>query len=260
MLSLTDISLRYGKNVVFDEMNTLIGAQDKIGLVGSNGSGKSTLLGIILGEREFDAGKIEKPEHVVIGYLPQDITVVSGKTLYQEVASAFEDVHSLQEKIDALLVEGGGAPDGREEAVRLGLAYQKAVECLETDRRAEALEKIDALLAQAPDFLPARILRGEALLAGGDEPGAMAAWRSSFLESGRPVFLQRIEDHFIERENPLRAIETLHELIAEAQNDLLPRFFLGRLYYRLEMHDEAFKTLKGLEDRVRSSPIHINGA
>jgi lipopolysaccharide biosynthesis regulator YciM len=162
----------------------------------------------------------------------------------------------LQEKIDALLVEGGGISDGREEAVRLGLEYETAVDDLESDRRAEALEKVDALLAKAPDFVPARILRGEVLLAGGDEPTAVAAWRGAFLESGTPVFLQRIEDHFIERENPLQAIETLHELIAEAQNDLLPRFFLGRLYYRLEMHDEAFKTLKGVEDRVRTSPTY----
>ncbi len=166
----------------------------------------------------------------------------------------WESAARLQGKIDALLAEGGGTSDGREQAVRLGLEYERAVDCLETDRQAEAMEKTDAVLALAPDFLPARILRGEALLAGGDEAGAVAAWRSAFLESGRPVFLQRIEDHFIEKENPLQAIETLHEMIAEAQNDLLPRFFLGRLYYRLEMHDEALKTLKGVADRVRTSP------
>jgi predicted Zn-dependent protease len=68
------------------------------------------------------------------------------------------------------------------------------------------------------------------------------------------VFLQRIEDHFIERENPLLAIETLHGLIADSRSDLLPRFFLGRLYYRLEMHEEALKVLAGLEDRIRKSP------
>ncbi len=162
----------------------------------------------------------------------------------------------LQERIDGLRAESGDTADGREDAVRLGLGYESAVDCLEADRPAEALERVDALLAQAPDFLPARILRGEALLAGGDESAAEATWRAAFLESGRPVFLQRIEDHFIERENPLQAIETLHDLIAEAQNDLLPKFFLGRLYYRLEMHDEAFKTLSGLADRVRASPTH----
>ena len=35
---------------------------------------------------------------------------------------------------------------------------------------------------------------------------------------------------------------------------VLPRFFLGRLYYRLEMQKEALKVLAGLEDRIRKSP------
>jgi hypothetical protein len=70
------------------------------------------------------------------------------------------------------------------------------------------------------------------------------------------VFLQRIEDHFIERENPLQAIETLHQVIGQSGDEVLPRFFLGRLYYRLEMHDEAYRALKGLEERVRTSQTY----
>jgi tetratricopeptide (TPR) repeat protein len=88
----------------------------------------------------------------------------------------------------------------------------------------------------------------------GDDDQALADWRRGFEATGSPVFLQRIEDHFIERENPLLAIETLHGLIADSRSDLLPRFFLGRLYYRLEMHEEALKVLAGLEDRIRKSP------
>jgi lipopolysaccharide biosynthesis regulator YciM len=162
----------------------------------------------------------------------------------------------LQERVDALLEEGGGRPTPRETELRRGLDYEAAVATLATDRHSEALEKIQAVLTEAPDFLPALILRGEILLAMGEEESAVAAWRSGFLAEGRPVFLQRIEDHFIERENPLHAIETLHELIGEASSDLLPRFFLGRLYYRLEMHDEALRALEPLAARFRRSPTY----
>ncbi|MDH3402921.1 MAG: tetratricopeptide repeat protein [Acidobacteriota bacterium] len=168
----------------------------------------------------------------------------------------WERAGRLQEQVDALLQEGGGTSDAREERIRRGLEYEAAVACLAAERLPEAARKIEALLAAAPDFLPARILQGEVLLAGGDEAAAVAGWRRSFFESGRPVFLQRIEDHFIERENPMQAIETLHELMAAAPNDLLPRFFLGRLYYRLEMHDEAHRILTGLAERLRSSPTY----
>ena len=97
---------------------------------------------------------------------------------------------------------------------------------------------------------------GEAELLLGREEAAISAWRDGYLETGSPVFLARIEDHFIEEEEPVLAIETLRGLIAAATNDLLPRFYLGRLYYRLEMLDEAARTLAGIGDRIRSSPTY----
>ncbi len=168
----------------------------------------------------------------------------------REWASAGE----LQEKVDALVEDGGGRVTEAEATARQGLLYERAVALLQDDNLDDALAAARRLLADHPHFLPARILEGEALLATGDDEGALVAWRSGFEESGRPVFLQRIEDHFIERENPLLAIETLHEVIGSSENDLVPRFFLGRLYYRLEMHDEAHRTLAAIADRVRTSP------
>ena len=97
---------------------------------------------------------------------------------------------------------------------------------------------------------------GEAELLLGREEAAIGAWRDGYVETGSPVFLARVEDHFIEEEEPVLAIETLRGLIAAAANDLLPRFYLGRLYYRLEMLDEAARTLAGIGDRIRSSPTY----
>jgi ATP-binding cassette subfamily F protein 3 len=101
MISLVNISLRYGPKLVFDDISTLVGTRDRIGLVGSNGSGKSTLMKLLLGQVEVDQGDVEKPDYVTLGYLPQDGIAASGKTLYQEVETAFEDTLSLQAKIDA---------------------------------------------------------------------------------------------------------------------------------------------------------------
>lgn len=100
MISLVDISLTYGRKKLFQEISVTLGARDRIGLVGSNGSGKSTLLKLLLGEVELDGGRIERPDHVTFGYLPQDGITTSGKTLYAEVESAFEDVLLLQRKLD----------------------------------------------------------------------------------------------------------------------------------------------------------------
>jgi ATP-binding cassette, subfamily F, member 3 len=100
MISLIDITLTYGRKSLFQEISATIGGRDRIGLVGSNGSGKSTLLKLLMGEIESDAGRVEKPEYVTIGYLPQDGISAQGRTLYKEVESAFEDVLVLQKKLD----------------------------------------------------------------------------------------------------------------------------------------------------------------
>lgn len=100
MINLVDISLRYGDKVIYNKISTTIGVRDRIGLVGSNGSGKSTLIKLMLDEVEIDAGAVEKPAYVSLGYLPQDGIEVNGQSLYDEVATAFEDALALQKKID----------------------------------------------------------------------------------------------------------------------------------------------------------------
>lgn len=169
----------------------------------------------------------------------------------------FVEAGRLHEKVTEMLAgSGDSATLARESSLAQGLTYQKGVALLEQDRAVEAAELFRGLLVQEPRFIPARIMLGEAELLQEREGAAIGAWRAGYAETGSPVFLQRIEDYFIEQEEPLAAIETLRALIAEADNDLLPRFYLGRLYYRLEMLDEAGKQLALIEERIKSSPTY----
>ena len=156
--------------------------------------------------------------------------------------------------VEFLSASGDTQGLARESNLGLGLDYQRGVLLLEQERSGEAAEAFGRILALEPRFLPARIMLGEAALEQGDEEAAVAIWRQGYLETGSPVFLQRIEDHFIEGSEPMRAIETLRALIAEVDNDLLPRFYLGRLYYRLEMLEDAARSLAGIAERIKSSP------
>ncbi len=151
-----------------------------------------------------------------------------------------------------------GDDDGleREQSVSQGLTYQRGVALLEKDRPAEAAVIFRGLLEREPLFVPAGIMLGEAELMLDNPAAALDDWRQGFKRTGSPVFLQRIEDHHIEAEAPAQAIETLRSLIAHTDNDVLLRFFLGRLYYRLEMHDEALKVLEGIGERLDDSPTY----
>jgi ATP-binding cassette subfamily F protein 3 len=100
MITITQISHHFGKKTLFSKINTVIGARDRIALVGSNGSGKTTLLRMFMGELEAESGSVDKPDYVSIGYLPQDGISVSGNTLFKEAESAFGDVLELKKKID----------------------------------------------------------------------------------------------------------------------------------------------------------------
>lgn len=161
----------------------------------------------------------------------------------------------LQERVEAMLAESGATIDlEREAGVATGLAYQAGVDHLEAERLDEAEQVFRNLLDGSSRFLPARIMLGEVELVRGSQAAAVSIWREGFVETGSPVFLQRIEDHFIESGDPVAGIETLQQLAAAAASPLLPRFFLGRFYARLEMHEEALKILTGLEDRLGRTP------
>ena len=169
----------------------------------------------------------------------------------------WDEAMRLHEQIGARLKETGDI-DGLERAqsVSQGLTYQRGVGLLEKDRPDDAAAIFHELLEQEPLFVPAGIMLGEAELMLDNEEAALDDWRQGFKRTGSPVFLQRIEDYHIEAEAPAQAIETLRSLIAHTENDLLLRFFLGRLYYRLEMHDEALKVLEGIGERLDDSPTY----
>ena len=99
MITINNVSHNFGKKTLFNGINAVIGAHDRIALIGSNGSGKTTLLRMLMDELEPDKGSIDKPAYVSVGYLPQDGISVSGKTLFEEAQSAFGDTLELQAKV-----------------------------------------------------------------------------------------------------------------------------------------------------------------
>jgi ATP-binding cassette subfamily F protein 3 len=85
---------------LFADVSSMIGPHDRIGLVGSNGTGKTTLLKIITGLVQPDSGSVSKAKFVTVGYLQQEGVAVSGRTLYKEAESAFEDVVQVQQELE----------------------------------------------------------------------------------------------------------------------------------------------------------------
>ena len=102
MISLQDISKQFSGTYLFRDLSLHIEDGTRVAFVGRNGSGKSTLMKIILGEIQPDDGKILRSRFNSVGYLPQDNVYHTGRTLFEETATAFEDLNRLHERIEAI--------------------------------------------------------------------------------------------------------------------------------------------------------------
>jgi ATP-binding cassette, subfamily F, member 3 len=80
MLQIESVHKQFSTKVLFDEASAHLRPQTRVGLVGPNGTGKTTLFKMILGEESPDTGTIRKRPRLRIGYLPQELETITGKT------------------------------------------------------------------------------------------------------------------------------------------------------------------------------------
>jgi ATP-binding cassette, subfamily F, member 3 len=98
MIHVEGLTKLYGERVLFEDVSWHVKKRDRIGLSGPNGSGKTTLLRMLAGLEEPDEGSIRMASDTTIGYLPQDGIVHHGRTVYDEVVLAFEELLRLKEE------------------------------------------------------------------------------------------------------------------------------------------------------------------
>lgn len=145
MIALEHVSLQYGGRVLLKDVSVLINPHDRVGLVGPNGAGKSTLLRILTGTVVPDTGTVNKAGYVTVGYLPQDGVTTSGRSLYSEVESAFEDVVTIQRELDeareALARMDPGDPSSADTLEVMG-ELQHRLEDLDAYRMKSKIERV----------------------------------------------------------------------------------------------------------------------
>ena len=90
LLQLSDISLTFGGNPVFDGLGLIVQPGDRVALVGRNGSGKSTLMKVMAGLVEADTGTRILTPQTYVGYMEQDPTMAGYATLGDYAASGLE--------------------------------------------------------------------------------------------------------------------------------------------------------------------------
>jgi ATP-binding cassette subfamily F protein 3 len=153
MITVGNLSVLFGGKPLFEDISFMIQSRDKVGLTGKNGAGKSTLLKIISKQQEPTKGNVAVPSGYRIGYLPQEMKHATGKTIFEEARTAFDEVLGLEKELNDIshqletrtdyesdeyheLIErlndagqrlsllGGGSIDGETEKILIGLGFK----------------------------------------------------------------------------------------------------------------------------------------
>ncbi|MGN1127332.1 MAG: ATP-binding cassette domain-containing protein, partial [Candidatus Flemingiibacterium sp.] len=107
-ISLSDVTLEFGTDVILDRVSFSLNEGDKLGIVGVNGAGKSTLFKIITGEYQPTSGSVYISKDKTVGMLEQNTGLEGDSTILDAMLDSFgrliEDerrLEELQSKLDS---------------------------------------------------------------------------------------------------------------------------------------------------------------
>ncbi len=102
MLSVSNLSVQFGKRVLFDEVNTKFVQGNCYGIIGANGSGKSTFLKIISGKKEPTSGHVHLEQGKRLSVLEQNHNAFDEFTVLDTVMRGNKELYNIKTEIDKL--------------------------------------------------------------------------------------------------------------------------------------------------------------
>lgn len=147
MVGINNATLHFADRAIFNSISFIINKQDRVGLVGKNGAGKSTMLKTLAGIQALDSGNVSFPTGLTVGYLPQDMDFISGRTVWDETESSFSKSLEIQQQIDDINHQLGIREDYESES------YLKLLDDLSDLNEKLALMGVDTMEAQIEKIL-----------------------------------------------------------------------------------------------------------
>ncbi len=158
MISATNVTLAYGKRVLFKDVNIKFTPGNSYGLIGANGSGKSTFLKILAGEIESDTGSVSVGPMERIAVLKQDHFAFDEDTVLNTVIMGHEKLYEIMALRDALYAK----PDfSEEDGIRSGELEVEFAEMNGYEAESEAAVLLNSLgIAEALHLKKMKELEG----------------------------------------------------------------------------------------------------
>jgi ATPase subunit of ABC transporter with duplicated ATPase domains len=105
MLSINNLSVQFGKRILFDEVNTVFTHGNVYGVIGANGAGKSTFLKIISGTMDPTSGNIHLEPGKRMSVLNQNHNMFDEHTVLETVMMGNKVLHKVKTEMDALYLD-----------------------------------------------------------------------------------------------------------------------------------------------------------
>jgi len=125
MLSVSNLSVQFGKRILFDEVNTIFTQGNCYGIIGANGAGKSTFLKIISGEIDPTSGSVNLEKGKRMSVLSQNHFAFDEFPVLESVMMGNEPLYKLKKQLDGVYAK----PDFSEEdgvlAGELGATFEE---------------------------------------------------------------------------------------------------------------------------------------
>ena len=105
MLSVSNLSVQFGKRILFDEVSTTFNNGNCYGIIGANGAGKSTFLNIIAGKQDPTSGQVHLESGKRMSVLEQNHNLHDEQTVLETVLIGNKPLFKLKSEIDALYAD-----------------------------------------------------------------------------------------------------------------------------------------------------------
>jgi tetratricopeptide (TPR) repeat protein len=185
-----------------------------------------------------------------------NLTAMYRKREVLEKQAKWDDVVSLQKSI--LKNEHSEKDKKREQQNMIGYEYEYGRHSLENSQLEKAKKAFRNILKTEQSFVPALLGLAEVLLQENESEEAINILEKAYEGTDSKIVLARLEDLLISISEPGRLIRIYRGGISRHPNDPVTKFFLGKLFYRLEMIDDAFDTLSGIDTGGASYPeLHL---
>lgn len=125
MLTVSNLSLQFGKRVLFDEVNIKFTNGNCYGIIGANGAGKSTFLKILAGELDPTSGNVSLEKGKRMSVLEQDHYKYDEFTVLDTVLRGNKILYDIKERMDALYAKPDFSEEDGVKAGELGLQYEE---------------------------------------------------------------------------------------------------------------------------------------